>query len=251
MVPPDRTAPNNADRTSQATGISGKSSGNPTKGIDLSTENPFWTIWLNPRATIRGIVSTNPAFRVLPIAIVGGILEALQLESLAFQLKSLVFVGDHLNILSILLIALVLGPPLGLIFLYAGAWIVAMSCRMLGGQADSREVRSALAWSSVPLLATIPIWIIRLVLLGSELFTFYKPHLTAHPALAYFVAATVVPELVLSIWWLVVTVKALGEVQRFSAWKALGSMLLLLTPLIILIVILAIVAYFLLKSLVS
>jgi hypothetical protein len=237
-------APTNSNESSQSTGIIGSSSENPTRGIDLSTENPFWTIWLKPRATIRGIVSTNPALGVLPIAIVGGILEVLQLESLAF-------VGDQLSLLSILLIALVFGPPFGLIFLYAGAWIVAMSCRMLGGQADSRKVRSALAWSSVPLLATIPLWVIRVVLLGNELFTFSKPHLTSHPALAYFLAATVVPELVLSIWWLVVTVKALGEVQRFSAWRALSSMLLLLAPFVILIVILAIVAYFLLKNLVS
>jgi hypothetical protein len=181
---------------------------------------------------------------VLPIAIVGGILEVLQLESLTF-------VGDQLNLLSILLISLVLGPPFGLIFLYAGAWIVAISCRMLGGHANSREVRSALAWSSVPLLATIPLWIIRLVLLRNELFTFNKPRLISNPALAYFLAATVIPELILSIWWLVVTLKALGEVQRFSAWRALSSMLLLLTPFIILIVILVIVAYFLLKNLVS
>jgi Yip1 domain len=214
----------------------------PPKGINLSTENPFLTIWTRPRATIRGIVNANPAFRVLPIAMIGGMLEMLQLESL-------VFAGDQLSVPIILLIAVVIGPPLGLIFLYSGAWIVEMSCRLLGGQADSREVRSALAWSSVPLLATIPLWMIRLAFLGRELFTVAKPSLSSRPALAYFLAATAIPEIVLSIWWMVVTVKALGEVQRFSAWKALSSMILLLVPPIVLILILAIVAYFFLKNL--
>jgi Yip1 domain len=213
-----------------------------TQGIDLSRENPFLTIWTRPRATIRGIVNADPAFRVLPIAMVGGMLEALQLESL-------VCAGYQLTVPIIVLIAVALGPLLGLIFLYAGAWIVEMSCRLLGGQADSREVCSALAWSSVPFLATIPLWIIRLALLGRELFTFAKPSLSSHPALFYLLAATVIPELVLSIWWMVVTAKALGEVQRFSAWKALSSMLLLLAPFVVVIVILAIVAYFLVKKL--
>src|SRR5262245_53343539 len=113
MAPRDQNAPPNSNETSQTTGIIETSSKTPTDGIDLSTENPFCTIWLKPRATIRGIVSLNPAFRVLPLAIVGGILEVLQLEYLAF-------VGDQLSIVSILLIALAFGPPFGLIFLYAG-----------------------------------------------------------------------------------------------------------------------------------
>src|SRR5262245_22540383 len=104
MAPQDQTAPANSNETERTTEISRSSSENPTRGIDLSTENPFWTIWLKPRATIRGIVSTNPSLGVLPIAIVGGILEVLQLQSLAF-------VGDQLSLLSILLIALVFGPP--------------------------------------------------------------------------------------------------------------------------------------------
>jgi hypothetical protein len=190
---------------------------------------------------MRAIVDTNPAFRVLPITMVGGILEAIQFESLAG-------LGEQFSVAVILLIAVALGPPLGLVLLYAGAWIVEMSCRLLGGQADSREVRSALAWSSVPLLATIPLWIIRVALLGRELFTFEKPSLFTNPTLAYILIATIIPELALSVWWMVVTVKALGEVQRFSAWKALSSMLLLIVPPIILIVILAIAAYFLLKN---
>ena len=204
-------------------------------------ESPFLTIWTRPRATMRAIVDTNPTFRVLPIAIAGGVLEAISLN------RSPALVSSF-PVPVILLIAVLLGPPLGLVLLYAGAWIVEMSCRLLGGQADSREVRSALAWSSVPLLATIPLWIIRVALLGKELFTFEKPSLFANPKLAYILIATFIPELVLSVWWLVATVKALGEVQRFSAWKALSSMLLLVVPPLILIVILAIAAYFLLKN---
>ncbi len=215
-----------------------------TTGIDLSKENPYLTIWMRPRATIRGIVNKNPSFRVLPIASAGGILQAVQVAVLFLA-------GDQLSVSMILVLCVVLGPPLGLILLYLGAWIVELSCRMLGGQADSREVRAALAWSSVPFLAMTPLYIVRIALVGKEFFTFEKPRLLSQPVVAYLLAATAVPEVVLSIWWLVVTLKALAEVQRFSAWRALGSMLLLLAPFVVLIVIVAIIAYFLVKNLLT
>jgi hypothetical protein len=209
----------------------------PTKGIDLSRENAFLTIWTRPRATIRGIVDTNPTFRVLPLTYAGGILQALQTESV-------LNLGDRLSIPVILLIAIVSGPLVGLISLYVGAWFVAVTSRPLGGRADLREVRAALAWSSVPLLATSPLWIIRIAFLGRQLFTLAKPSLLSDPALIIMVLATGIFEIVLSIWWLVLTAKAIGEVQRFSAWMAFGSLLVILVSILVLMVILGIVFYF-------
>ena len=55
--------------------------------------------------------------------------------------------------------------------LYVGAWFVELSCRLFGGQADSREVVRRWPGPSVPLLATIPIWMIQLAVLGKEVFT--------------------------------------------------------------------------------
>jgi hypothetical protein len=212
---------------------------NETPSIDLSRTSPFLTIWTRPRATIRSILEKAPTFRVLPIAMVGGIVQALQIESLLSA-------GSHFSILVILLMALVVGPPFGLILLYAGAWIVELSCRLLGGKANSRDVRAAVAWSLVPFLATIPLGIIRIAFLGRDMFIFGGVDPFAHPVLVY---GTGIPELVLSIWCLVVTVKALGEVQRFSDLRAFNSMLLLLVPPVVLIVVLAVAAYFLLKNL--
>lgn len=82
-----------------------------TTGIDLSKENPYLTIWMRPRATIRGIINKNPSFRVMPIAAAGGILQVLQVAVLFWA-------GDQLSVSMILLFCFVLGPPLGLILLY-------------------------------------------------------------------------------------------------------------------------------------
>jgi hypothetical protein len=206
----------------------------PTKGIDLSRENPFLTIWTRPRATIRGIIETDPTYRVIALTSASGIVGAL---NNAAQRNA----GDRLPLSAILGMAIVLGPIGGLIGLYIGAWFVGLSGRWLGGRADSEEVRAALAWSAAPTLVVIPIWIIQLAVFGHEMFTSATPSVEANPALYILVITTAVAEFALAIWSFVILLKTLGEVQGFSAWRALGSMLLItliiLIPFIILVIV--------------
>ena len=158
---------------------------NETPSIDLSRTSPFLTIWTRPRATIRSILEQAPTFRVLPIAMVGGIVQALQIESLLSA-------GSHFSIPVVLLIAVVgRGRRSGLAgsscmqepgFVVCGIW----SCRLLGGKANSRDVRAAVAWSLVlPSLATIPLGIIRIAFLGRDMFVFGGVDPFAHPVLVY------------------------------------------------------------------
>ena len=191
-----------------------------TRGIDLATENPFLTIWTRPRATIRGILDQNPTYLVIPLAMAGGVVQALDR---ATQRNA----GDALPLGAILGMALVAGSIGGLIGLYIGGALTGWAGRLLGGRGTGEEVRAALAWAEVPVLATIPIWIIQLALIGKEMFTSETPNLEANPALGLVLMATGVIEIVLGIWALVIMFKCVGEAHGFSAWKALGSMLLL------------------------
>ncbi len=129
-----------------------------TDGIDLSRENPFLTIWTRPRATIRGIVDTDPSLHVTPLAMIGGVLQALNRASMRNA-------GDQLSTPTILIGALVGGSIGGLLGLYVGGWFLRITGRWLGGQAEPEQVRSAIAWSGVPVLATIPIWVIGIALI--------------------------------------------------------------------------------------
>ena len=229
MGPLDRTGPANPYEPPRTQNDLAPTAIYPTEGIDLSKENPFFTIWTRPRATIRGIVNTDPTYRVIPLTLASGIVQALGNET---QRNA----GDLLPLSAILGIAFVLGPIGGLIGLYVSGWLAGVSCRWLGGRADSREVRAALAWSSVPTLATIPIWLVQLAVFGHEMFTSTKPSLVANPALALLLIATAVPIIVLALWSLVILLKTLGEVQGFSAWRALGSMFLLILLILLILV---------------
>jgi hypothetical protein len=136
-----------------------------------------------------------------------------------------------------------LGPIGGLIGLYLGGLILRWTGSWLGGRATAQQVRAAIAWSSVPSVATLAIWIPELVLFGSDMFTSRTPRIEANPSLGMLLLALSGVEIVLAIWQFVLFLKCVGEVHGFSAWRALGASLLpivVLLPLLILIVVVVI-----------
>jgi hypothetical protein len=192
-----------------------------TRGIDPSVENPFLTIWLRPRATIRGIVDTSPSYLVIPLAMGGGVIQAL---SRAVQRNA----GDQLSLRTLLILVVIFGAIGGLIGLYIGGALVAWAGRRLRGTGTSEQVRAALAWSQVPMLATTPLWILQLALIGDEMFKSDTPRLDANEGNAIVLWVTGMMEIVLGVWGIVTALKCVGEVHQFSAWRALGSILLLI-----------------------
>ena len=67
--------------------------------METTLLNPWFSMWLHPRQTIRQIVSTNPDRLVVLLAAVGGIAEAL--TNAASDSK-----GDDISLQAILLTAL-------------------------------------------------------------------------------------------------------------------------------------------------
>jgi hypothetical protein len=206
----------------------------PTHGIDLSRERPFLTIWTRPRATIRGIVDTDPTYQVIPLALASGVIQAL------YAAPALPQMG--LPLPAVVAIAIVVGSIGGFLCLYAGAWLVRLSAPLVGGRAELRDVRAALAWSMVPLLATFPFWLLRLGVFGNETIFATVLRVLANPSLALLLFASFCVELILQVWTLVVLAKTLGEVQGISAWRALGLSLVLTLVIAVPIAIVAVVA---------
>lgn len=181
--------------------------------------SPFISIWTKPRETIRQIVETDPKKYVLVLAMLAGVSQVLDRLSTRNY-------GDSLPVVAILAIGLVLGPIAGIISLYFGGALYRWSGSLLGGQASSEEVRAAIAWSSVPTIFALPLWIPQLLIFGKELFTRETPNIDANPVLLVIFLSFAFIEIVIGIWGFVVLLKCLGEVNKFSAWKALGSLLI-------------------------
>ncbi len=181
--------------------------------------SPWLTMWTRPRATMREILDTDPDRMVVALAMLGGFSQSLDKAALWD-------VGDIFSVPVIILVAAVAGSIGGLIWLYVMGGLVRWTGRWIGGQAPAAHVRVAIAWPAVPLVWGLLIWIPELALAGRELFMRETPYLDAHPGAALAVAGLAFIEMAILVWTVVVFLKCLGEAQGFSAWKAMGNILL-------------------------
>jgi len=191
---------------------------------------PFFTIWTEPRATIRRIVDTEPTRYVIALAAIGPAINAL-----TSQWSRALANNANLSVLWPLwvVVDVAIQAALGVVLLFALGAVFRWSGSLLGGVASQIEVRAALAWSQVITIVGQTFLLIA-VLLGVPL-----PAPAATPAgmlpqidPAFYKVMFV--EGVLGVWGLVVSLKCLGEVHRFSAWRALAA--ILIPPFIVIVV---------------
>ena len=183
--------------------------------------DPLFAIWTQPRATIRRLVD-RPALQVMLLAVVGGVYIGLSRASVRS-------VG-HLNpadpFLAVLL-AVVFSVLLSIPMLYLLAGVLRWTGRLLRGQASDKEIRAAIAWSNVPLIASLALFALQLPLFGEELFLSHTPRIDADPWLQIALVGFGLLRLALGLWGAVVFVLALAEVQRFAISRALVNVVLM------------------------
>lgn len=171
----------------------------------------WFSIWYKPRATMRRIVDTDPRKFVLLIAWLAGVLGALNglVTTAVVELPSNVPHLPHLGLLGVMVAAGLIGIA-GILGLYGLGSLYRWSGYLLGGTASRVEVRAALAWSQVPGMY------LEVVTIVAALLGLYNPP-AQHVGLI---------QAVIGVWFLLISLKCLGEVHRFSAWRALGAIVL-------------------------
>ena len=183
--------------------------------------NPWLSIWFRPRATIRYIVDTDPAYRVHLLAVLYGLVQGLD----SAINRSL---GDLFPWYGVLLLVLIAGSLVGgLLNLYVGSAILWWVGRKLGGRGTFDEVRAAYAWSFLPVIAGGIFFVPYFLIFRGESFTSATPRVDAlmsqSSAFLFIMIAVgiwmVVGSIVLTIWQLVILSKTLAEVHGFSAWR--------------------------------
>jgi hypothetical protein len=203
----------------------------PNAATDSIT--PFFTIWTEPRATIRRIVDSDPTRHVLVLAAIAPALAALESK----WSKALGGAGNVSALWPIgVAFSVVVAALVGIAVLYLNGVVLRWSGALLGGTATSTEVRAAAAWSQIPSITAGAITLAAL-LTGAiaPLQTGAGGALKATPQLVELGLLNGI----LGIWGFVVSLKCLGEVHRFSAWRALGAILI---PLVIVLAIVITIA---------
>jgi hypothetical protein len=186
----------------------------------MITPSPLKTVWIRPRETVRRVVTENPQLHMILFVCLAGIAKALDRASMRNF-------GDRMSLPAIIVGACIAGPIGSLFSLWVFSHLTHWTGRWIGGSASSEHVGTAVAWASVPLVLTLPLWVLQISIFGTELFTKETPHLDANPFLLVLYIAIAVIETILGIWSFVLLCKMIAEVQGFrSAWLGLGNILL-------------------------
>jgi Yip1 domain len=192
---------------------------------------PFFSIWIDPRATIRRIVDSDPTRHVLALAAIGP-----ALGTLVVQWSRAMNGTASQSVLWPLWVAffVTVRVGLGILSLYILGAVFKWSGRLLGGTASSVEVRAALAWSQIP--AILGAIILLLALFAGVPMPKFLPGRIPQIDPAF--NKLMIVNVVLLIYDVFIFLKCFGEVHRFSAWRALGASLI---PWLIVIVVLVLV----------
>ena len=169
--------------------------------------NPWRGIWFHPQAAIRRVIERGPGGAVLALAIIGGI------STVLFEAVALAGPAD-LPPLSLAVVCFGIGAVFGIVSLYVNAALIRITGALLRGKASFGDLRAALAWGQVPLIASL---CIMLVLFGVDQVYGALPAsgqresaLTMGLAVGLFIAA------ILQLWSFFLSIRTIGAVQSFS-----------------------------------
>lgn len=179
-----------------------------------SHQSPWLSIWVRPRATITRIVQDNPNKSIWLLAAIFGFSSLLN----TFQSASL---GLSLSPLAILIIAIVLSPFWGMAYFSVWGWLVLKTGKWFKGQGTFHSIRAAYAWSAVPLVLNIPLWLLMALLFGKQLFLNFPEGYLLTDGQITILFFILISKVILAVWALVIFLNALSEVQEYSVFRAI------------------------------
>lgn len=181
--------------------------------------NPWWSMWVKPKATIRAIVDTNNRYGFISLCFLYGLIQTIH----GAQVASL---GANLPVWGIVLLSLVFAIPIGFICFNLSTLVIYFIGKLLRGQGSYYEVRAAVSWPSVTAIFSL-IFIGILILTFQEVF-FYRNFSEIIPEdwRVFLVIFFILAEAILGVWKFVMFIMALSEVQKFSGWMSLLNVIL-------------------------
>jgi hypothetical protein len=179
-----------------------------------SERNPWLSIWVQPRETIREIIDSNPNYKLFVLCALYGFPMAMSFAQ-SFSLCT------KFPTWSIVVAGLILCTFLGFIGISICSWLLHVTGKWIKGTGTFQAIRAAVAWSNVPNAVTSLTWFILLGFFGGQVFCrgFSETAFVGYHAGIVFLIFLI--QSIVSIWGFIILLKTLGEAQGFSAWKAL------------------------------
>ncbi|MBD8499865.1 Yip1 family protein [Paenibacillus arenosi] len=174
-------------------------------------------MWFNPREVMREHmrVTKSDGFSLLLVGISSffGTLDGYAKNGM----------GDHSPLATIILLAFVVGIISGIISFYISSYLTLWVGTMLGGTADSQEIRAVTGLAGYgPSAITGLLWIPSLFIFGKQVFTTSATGFL----IAGWAALIAIVGFVIVIWSFVLLVVGISEAHQFSKKRALASIFL-------------------------
>jgi hypothetical protein len=184
-----------------------------------SIGTPWLKMWVEPRQTIRSIVKRDPKYLFKSLCIIYGFPMLLHFA----QTQSL---GGRLSLIAILGGAILFAFFVGMIGISITSFLLHFTGKWIGGAASFSYVRAAVAWSNVTNVVNSIIWLILVGLFKEQVFfqTFPANVLVGYQGVV--LGFLFFAQCVVTVWSFIILLKSLGEVQGFSAWKALLNVIM-------------------------
>lgn len=180
---------------------------------DDRTLNPWISMWLEPRATIRQVMRTDPRRHVLLVTALGGACDIIDPDLLtdkALDYTIGVFIGQMLA-----------GAAISVVGLFIMGWMVKVVAGWFGGVGTVLHTRAAIGWGYVPVAWALPL----IVTFNILIMTVPADGGDGRIALAILMIA-VLTMMLIGIWQLIITSCAIAEVFQFTGFGGFGVLLL-------------------------
>ena len=190
---------------------------------------PWRTIWFSPRRTIRALVDADVRPSWVPVVALA------VLHQVLASILGVMAPDGTISSARATMPAIIGG--LQVIFgVLVGPFILAFTGGWFGGDADPDEIRQSVAWSYAP-VAVATIFPVLIFALNTSLprESIAAGEVTASGiGVALILLGSIVVYFAVLVWAVVLQVATLAEVQRFSILRAIGSLLILFIPLLLL-----------------
>lgn len=182
-------------------------------------KNLFTLIWTSPRKVFRFIDTYRYSRHVTLLLVLGGIVRG-------FDRASQRNMGDTHSIEAIIGISVFGGALFGWISYYIYAALLSFSGKWLKGKGSTKSLVRMLAYASVPAIAGLILLIPQIAVYGNEVFKADGDTYSGGIVSNILFYGSLVGQIALWLWSLVLIVIGLSEVQKFSIGKAILNLLL-------------------------
>lgn len=200
--------------------------------------NPFFSIWLSTRRTVRYVMEYKDVKYSLIIAAIAGAASGI---SAGNELSKSLEIPGLLMAVFIFLI----GPIFSLIGLCICAALYTWVGKWFGGTGKFKEMLQAIGVAMVANVWMTPFWILSTIFVRNDIFMMDMISGMSTGAVIWFLVSSLIT-MTFSIWMIVIQSKAIGEVHQFSSGKGFATLIIPSIAIgIIVFVIILIVIFFL------